>query len=262
MRVAAGALACGLAALPLLGGHQSRPEEFDLGQVGRQGCHRGTSLTRHRGGQGGARVIRHGGATLTDPTQIDPNAFADDGRGFVERFPEPTSLPAWLDAVELDHYVAEFTRTGFSGGLNWYRNLDRNWLTTAELAGALPMPSLFVGGAQDAVLLMAPPAVAHAALEDHRGDVCDGTHRRRLVPPVQRMIRSASSRTTSAPSCPASCSPAPGWDCPSPPSPPSPSARSPPLGSPRPSASPPCSAKSEPHSALPRSSPSSERPPG
>jgi pimeloyl-ACP methyl ester carboxylesterase len=33
------------------------------------------------------------------------------------------------------------------------------------------MPSLFVGGALDVVLLMSPPAVAHAALRDHRGDV-------------------------------------------------------------------------------------------
>ncbi|EUA32612.1 alpha/beta hydrolase family protein [Mycobacterium xenopi 3993] len=47
--------------------------------------------------------------------------------GFVERLPEPDGLPDWISGDELDHYIAEFTRTGFTGGLNWYRNLDRNW---------------------------------------------------------------------------------------------------------------------------------------
>ncbi|MGH3635796.1 MAG: alpha/beta fold hydrolase, partial [Mycobacterium sp.] len=47
--------------------------------------------------------------------------------GFIERLPEPDGLPSWITAQELDHYVVEFTRTGFTGGLNWYRNLDRNW---------------------------------------------------------------------------------------------------------------------------------------
>ena len=102
----------------------------------------------------------------------DPAWFANDGRGFVERMPEPDGLPGWLSGAELDHYVEEFRRTGFTGGLNWYRNFDRNWETTAELAGAtVPVPSLFVGGALDLVLRMSPPGSAHGALADHRGDV-------------------------------------------------------------------------------------------
>ena len=48
----------------------------------------------------------------------------------------PTELPPWLSAAELDHYVAEFERTGFTGGLSWYRNLDRNWELTPQLDGA------------------------------------------------------------------------------------------------------------------------------
>jgi epoxide hydrolase A/B len=112
------------------------------------------------------------GATLTDPTQIDPNAFANDGRGFVERFPEPTSLPAWLDTAELDHYVTEFSRTGFTGGLNWYRNLDRNWSLSADQDGAkVTVPSLFIGGRLDPVLTLSPPEAMDGWLEDHRGTV-------------------------------------------------------------------------------------------
>jgi pimeloyl-ACP methyl ester carboxylesterase len=73
--------------------------------------------------------------------------------GFIDRLPEPTALPDWISQDELDHYIAEFARTGFTGGLNWYRNLDRNWETTAEIAGATTaVPALFVAGTADPVL--------------------------------------------------------------------------------------------------------------
>ena len=73
--------------------------------------------------------------------------------------PEPHGLPGWLSQDELDAYIAEFTRTGFTGGINWYRNLDRNWELTAHLAERkIEVPSLFVGGAADPVLLMTPPS--------------------------------------------------------------------------------------------------------
>ena len=42
----------------------------------------------------------------------------------------------WLTQAELDHYVAEFTRTGFTGGINWYRNFDRNWALTERSSTA------------------------------------------------------------------------------------------------------------------------------
>jgi pimeloyl-ACP methyl ester carboxylesterase len=101
---------------------------------------------------------------------IDQNA--DDGRGFAERFPEPDGLPDWLSQEELDFYTSEFTRTGFTGGLNWYRNFDRNWETTPQLAGAkVEVPSFFVGGALDPVLLMVPPDRQVEWLSDLRGSV-------------------------------------------------------------------------------------------
>jgi pimeloyl-ACP methyl ester carboxylesterase len=97
---------------------------------------------------------------------------AADGRGFVDRLPEPEGLPDWLSPEELDVYVEAFRRTGFTGGINWYRNLDRNWERTPQLEGAkVTQPSLFVGGALDPVLLMSPPSVQQGWLEDHRGDV-------------------------------------------------------------------------------------------
>ena len=61
--------------------------------------------------------------------------IAPGPEGFIERLPEPDGLPSWISAEELDHYIAEFTRTGFTGGLNWYRNLDRNWEHPGRPAG-------------------------------------------------------------------------------------------------------------------------------
>jgi len=94
---------------------------------------------------------------------------APEGAGFVERLPQPDALPGWLSQEELDHYSAEFTRTGFTGGLNWYRNFDRNWETTPGLDGArVSAPSAFIAGALDPVLAMTPPSLMDGWLEDHR----------------------------------------------------------------------------------------------
>jgi len=49
--------------------------------------------------------------------------------------------------------VSEFTRTGFRGGLNWYRNIDRNWELLAPFAGApVTVPALYIAGDRDLVL--------------------------------------------------------------------------------------------------------------
>jgi pimeloyl-ACP methyl ester carboxylesterase len=73
--------------------------------------------------------------------------------GFIERLAEPESLPDWISAHEVDHYVTEFSRTGFTGGLNWYRNLDRNWEILADPPGAtIEVPAMFIAGTDDPVL--------------------------------------------------------------------------------------------------------------
>ena len=65
----------------------------------------------------------------------------------------PAALPPWLTEEDLDFLEAEFTRTGFSGGLNYYRNCDRNWELTPFLDGAqLLQPTLFLAGEKDPVL--------------------------------------------------------------------------------------------------------------
>src|SRR5215831_1354346 len=81
------------------------------------------------------------------------NMMAPRNGGYVARKPLPKSLPAWLTNVDLDFYTSEFTRTGFRGGLNWYRNLDKNWELLGAFAGAVvTVPALYVAGDRDVVL--------------------------------------------------------------------------------------------------------------
>ena len=62
-------------------------------------------------------------------------------------------LPQWLSQADLDFYIGEFKRTGFAGGLNWYRNIDRNWELLAPYAGAqVKVPALYIAGEKDLVL--------------------------------------------------------------------------------------------------------------
>jgi pimeloyl-ACP methyl ester carboxylesterase len=73
---------------------------------------------------------------------------------------DPKQLPAWLTPADLDYYAKEFSRTGFRGGLNWYRAQDIFWRETPFLIGRkLLQPTLYIGGEDDAVVEFARPAV-------------------------------------------------------------------------------------------------------
>jgi len=72
--------------------------------------------------------------------------------GFLDATLDPEKLPSWLTDADIDFYTAEFSRTGFRGGLNWYRNIDRNWELLAPHAGAVvTVPALYVVGDRDLV---------------------------------------------------------------------------------------------------------------
>lgn len=80
--------------------------------------------------------------------------------------------PPWLDDGELGYYVDTFERTGFTGGLNYYRNLDRNWELTAHLADRrVTQPALFVTGSKDPVGQFMPAKGLDTMLTDPRGHV-------------------------------------------------------------------------------------------
>ncbi len=66
---------------------------------------------------------------------------------------KPNALPSFLSAGEFENYCRAFARTGFGGGINWYRNLERNWLLTKPWhAVILAMPAMFIGGTADFVV--------------------------------------------------------------------------------------------------------------
>ncbi|MFC9132592.1 alpha/beta fold hydrolase [Streptomyces sp. NPDC057099] len=87
--------------------------------------------------------------TMPEADAPDPHFVGRGGR-LRDRFPAGP-LPHWLDEADLDVYAGEFERTGMTGALNRYRNMDRDWEDLADFAGApVTQPSLFIGGSLDA----------------------------------------------------------------------------------------------------------------
>jgi pimeloyl-ACP methyl ester carboxylesterase len=79
--------------------------------------------------------------------------FVDPKTGFLGAPSDPRPLPAWISEAELAVFVETYRRTGFRGGLNWYRNIDRNWELTAPWHDALiHQPTLFIAGTRDPVI--------------------------------------------------------------------------------------------------------------
>lgn len=84
---------------------------------------------------------------------VDTSLFLKDGFGFLGNPAIERTLPDWISPEDHAHVVETYTRTGFRGGLNWYRNIDRNWDLTAPWHGAKIMPpSIFIAGAEDSVV--------------------------------------------------------------------------------------------------------------
>ena len=83
--------------------------------------------------------------------------FGKDKR-FIDTGFLPDTLPAWLTEEDVDVFAEAFKRTGFRGGVNWYRNIDRNWELTPFLSEAkIHQPSLFIAGELDGVIVMSRP---------------------------------------------------------------------------------------------------------
>jgi len=68
---------------------------------------------------------------------MDPKEAASLG------MPQTPKRPTFVTDADIEFLVGEFKRSGFVGGLNYYRNVDRNWALTPFLDGAkLPQPTL------------------------------------------------------------------------------------------------------------------------
>jgi pimeloyl-ACP methyl ester carboxylesterase len=87
------------------------------------------------------------------PSAAGPVGMVPRQGGLLAGMINPATLPAWLTEADVDFYDGEFARTGFGGGLNWYRNIDRNWELLAPFAGARVMvPALYIAGDRDLVV--------------------------------------------------------------------------------------------------------------
>jgi pimeloyl-ACP methyl ester carboxylesterase len=73
--------------------------------------------------------------------------------GMAAALPDAPALPAWLTDEDIDYYAEQFAHTGFRGGLNWYRNIDRNQELLAPFDGLqITVPALYIAGERDLVL--------------------------------------------------------------------------------------------------------------
>jgi pimeloyl-ACP methyl ester carboxylesterase len=101
------------------------------------------------------------GRGFSDPVA---SLFLEDGKGFLGDISAIGPLPDWLSEADLAYFADAYKRSGFRGGLNWYRNIDRNWELTSPWHGAqISQPSLFIAGSNDAVItgLIGAKHVAH-----------------------------------------------------------------------------------------------------
>ena len=106
-----------------------------------------------------ARDVRHTirsilySASGDAPPAAGPVGMVPRQGGLLAKMIDPATLPAWLTEADVDFYVSEFARTGFAGGLNWYRNIDRTWELLAPFAGArVLVPALYIAGDRDLVV--------------------------------------------------------------------------------------------------------------
>jgi pimeloyl-ACP methyl ester carboxylesterase len=73
--------------------------------------------------------------------------------GFVAGMINPRALPAWITEDEAQIYIDQFLRTGYRGGLHWYRNISRNRELLRAFDGLqVTVPALYIAGERDIVL--------------------------------------------------------------------------------------------------------------
>ncbi len=76
-----------------------------------------------------------------------------------------------LSAEEMQVFVDSFKKSGFTGGINWYRNMTRNWERSVQLDHTVRVPSLMIMAEHDEVL---PPSA------------CDGMEN--IVPDLEKHL--------------------------------------------------------------------------
>lgn len=68
----------------------------------------------------------------------------------LARSETPLGEPLMSDS-ELAVFVSAFEASGFTGSINWYRNLDRNWHILADVNPIIQQPTLMIYGDRDVI---------------------------------------------------------------------------------------------------------------
>ncbi|WP_157219645.1 alpha/beta fold hydrolase [Flavisphingomonas formosensis] len=109
------------------------------------------------------------------------------GTTYIDAMPEPPPLPwPWLEEWELEWLVSEYSRTGFTGGLNWYRAMDLRWHQRAPYRGLkCTVPFYFIGSENDVDLEVWHGDGPIEAIREHYEDV----RRVEMLPKAGHMIQ-------------------------------------------------------------------------
>ncbi len=93
-------------------------------------------------------------ASGSAPAATAWNPF-DPARNFHR--PAPGPLPAWAERDYVSHEIAEYTRTGFHGALNYYRGAEPWFALSAPFKGAkINQPSFYMTGKSDGLKVLYP----------------------------------------------------------------------------------------------------------
>ncbi|MBK8630979.1 MAG: alpha/beta fold hydrolase [Sphingomonadales bacterium] len=95
------------------------------------------------------------------------------GTPYIDALPEAPSFPwAWLSEAEFEAIAADYDRSGFLGGLNWYRAMDIRWHQRTPWRGQKTQcPYWFIGSDHDVDLEAWHGEDPLAAIHDHHADV-------------------------------------------------------------------------------------------
>ncbi|MFB7509324.1 alpha/beta fold hydrolase [Streptomyces broussonetiae] len=97
------------------------------------------------------RKFFYGASGSARPSGALMQPLIEPGQGWLDSMVDPDVLPDWFTEDDLDALTESFSG-GFTGPLNWYRNLDRNWELTAPWQGAaVTRPALYIYGDRDLV---------------------------------------------------------------------------------------------------------------
>jgi len=77
--------------------------------------------------------------------------FGAAGGGLLDRLSDRPH-GRFLTDEDFEVFVRAFTKSGFRGGLNWYRNIDQNWEDSAGLPQRINQPALMITAELDVVL--------------------------------------------------------------------------------------------------------------